>query len=54
MASELVPIGKVGRPHGLDGSFFVEGASDRDGAFAVGTVVQVGDDRYEIVVSKRG
>ena len=54
MGSELVSIGKVGRPHGLDGSFFVEGASDRDGAFAVGTVVHVGDDRYEIVASKRG
>ena len=54
MGSELVSIGKVGRPHGLDGSFFVEGASDRDGAFAVGTVVHVGDERYEIVASKRG
>jgi len=54
VGSELVSIGKVGRPHGLDGSFFVEGASGRDGAFAVGTVVHVGDDRYEIVASKRG
>ena len=54
MGSELVSIGKVGRPHGLDGSFFVDGASERDGAFAVGAVVHVGDDRYEIVASKRG
>ena len=54
VGSELVSIGKVGRPHGLDGSFFVEGASERDGAFAVGTVVRVGDDEYEIVASKRG
>jgi len=54
VGSELVSIGKVGRPHGLDGSFFVEGASERDGAFAVGTVVHVGDDRYEVVASKRG
>ena len=54
MGSELVSIGKVGRPHGLDGSFFVEGASARDGAFAVGTVVRVGDEQYEIVASKRG
>jgi 16S rRNA processing protein RimM len=53
VASELVPIGKVGKPHGLDGSFFVEGASQRDGAFAVGTVVHVGDGTAEIVVSKR-
>ena len=54
MASELVGIGRVGRPHGLDGSFFVEGASDRTGAFALGTAVFVGDERYEIVASKRG
>ena len=54
MGSELVPIGKVGRPHGLDGSFFVEGASDRAGAFKVGTSLQVGDDVYEIVSSKHG
>jgi 16S rRNA processing protein RimM len=54
VASELVPIGKVGRPHGLDGSFFVEGASDRADAFARGTTVHVGDETYEIVASKRG
>ena len=54
MGSELVSIGKVGRPHGLDGSFFVEGASGRDGAFAVGTAVHVGNERYKIVASKRG
>ena len=54
MASELVPIGKVGRPHGLDGSFFVEGASDRAGAFDRGTTVHVGDEAYEIVSSKHG
>jgi 16S rRNA processing protein RimM len=54
VASELVPIGKVGRPHGLDGSFFVEGASDRVDAFARGATVHVGDETYEIVASKRG
>ena len=54
MASELVPIGKVGRPHGLDGSFFVEGASDRTDAFARGTTVHVGGETYEIVASKHG
>jgi 16S rRNA processing protein RimM len=54
VGSELVSIGKVGRAHGLDGSFFVEGASERVGAFAVGAVVRVGDDSYEIVASKRG
>jgi 16S rRNA processing protein RimM len=54
VGSELVSIGRVGRPHGLDGSFFVEGSSERDGAFAVGTVVCVEGARYEIVASKRG
>jgi 16S rRNA processing protein RimM len=54
VASELVAIGKVGRPHGLDGSFFVEGASERAGAFSVGTVVHVDGGTAEIVASKRG
>lgn len=54
MASELVPIGKVGKPHGLDGSFFVEGPSERDDAFKVGTTVHVGDEIYEVVASKHG
>jgi 16S rRNA processing protein RimM len=54
VASELVPIGKVGRPHGLDGSFFVEGASDRADAFARGAIVHIGEETYEIVASKRG
>jgi 16S rRNA processing protein RimM len=54
VAFELVPIGKVGRPHGLDGSFFVEGASDRPDAFARGTTVHVGDETYEVVASKYG
>ena len=26
----LVPVGRVGRPHGLDGAFVVERASDDD------------------------
>jgi 16S rRNA processing protein RimM len=54
VASDLVSIGRVGRPHGLDGSFFVEGASERKDAFAVGTVLDVGGERAEIVASKRG
>jgi 16S rRNA processing protein RimM len=54
VGSDLVSIGRVGRPHGLDGSFFVEGPSDRDGAFAVGTVVHVDGEPAKIVGSKRG
>jgi 16S rRNA processing protein RimM len=54
VGSELVSIGRVGRPHGLDGSFFVEGPSDRDGAFTVGVVVHVDGEPARIVASKRG
>jgi 16S rRNA processing protein RimM len=52
--SDLVPIGRVGRPHGLDGSFFVEGPSERDDAFARGAVVYVDGVPLTIVSSKRG
>jgi 16S rRNA processing protein RimM len=49
-----VPIGRVGRPHGLDGSFFVEGPSEREDAFARGTTVYVDGEPVKIVASKRG
>ena len=52
-APELVPIGRVGRPHGLDGSFFVEGASERPDAFAAGATVYVDGERLAIVSSRR-
>jgi 16S rRNA processing protein RimM len=52
--SDLVPIGRVGRPHGLDGSFFVEGPSERDDAFARGAVLYVDGVPLTIVSSKRG
>ena len=54
MGSDFVPIGRVGRPHGLDGSFFVEGPSDRADAFATGATVCVDGAPAKIVVSKRG
>jgi 16S rRNA processing protein RimM len=53
-ADDLVPIGRVGRPHGLDGSFFVEGPSSRSDAFAVGATVHVDGEPLNIVASKRG
>jgi 16S rRNA processing protein RimM len=52
--SDLVAVGRVGRPHGLDGSFFVEGPSDRADAFAAGAVVYVEGEPLAIVSSKRG
>ena len=39
--TDLVPVGRVGRPHGLDGSFFVEGPSERAEAFARGETLYV-------------
>ena len=53
-STDLVAVGRVGRPHGLDGSFFVEKASDDPARFTVGAVVYVGGERAEVVASKRG
>jgi 16S rRNA processing protein RimM len=49
-----VVIGKVGRPHGLDGSFFVEQASDDARWFKTGARLWVGDDELEVVAARRG
>lgn len=54
MGSELVPVGRVGRPHGLDGSFFVEGPSEREETFARGATLFVESEPAKIVTSKRG
>ena len=54
MASDLVPIGRVGRAHGLDGSFFVEGPSERAEAFVAGATVYADGEPVQIVASKRG
>ena len=51
---DLVPVGRVGRPHGVDGSFFVEGPSDRPERFANGATLFVGGEPAKVVVSKRG
>ena len=51
--SELVPVGRVGRPHGLDGSFVVEDASEDPERFAEGAEVRVGGEPAVVVSSKR-
>jgi 16S rRNA processing protein RimM len=52
--SDLVPVGRVGRPHGIDGAFFVEGPSDRPGTFAVGAALWVGGKPAKVVLARRG
>jgi 16S rRNA processing protein RimM len=50
--SERVPVGRVGRPHGLDGSFVVEDASEDPRWFAVGARLLAGGEAAEVVASK--
>jgi len=52
--ADLVTLGRVGRPHGVRGAFFVDGPSDRDDAFAVGAVVLVGGEPAKVVSFARG
>jgi 16S rRNA processing protein RimM len=48
-----VTIGRVGRPHGLDGAFVVENASDDPERFARGAAVLLDGEEAEVVESKR-
>ena len=48
-----VRVGRVGRPHGLDGSFLVEEGSEAAERFAVGTMLHVGGKPARVVASKR-
>jgi len=54
VTEELVVVGRVGRPHGIDGSFFVEGGSDSAERFAHGATLLVDGVLAEITGSKRG
>jgi 16S rRNA processing protein RimM len=53
LPSSDVRIGRVGKPHGLDGSFVVEDASDDPARFAVDAVVRVDGEPARVVTSKR-
>jgi 16S rRNA processing protein RimM len=48
-----VRIGRVGRPHGLDGAFFVEQASEDERWWRVGTRFRAGADEVEVVGARR-
>jgi 16S rRNA processing protein RimM len=50
---ELVQIGRVGKPHGLDGSFAVEEASEAPERFGAGATVYVDGEAARVVESKR-
>ena len=50
---ELVAVGRVGRPHGVDGAFVVERASEDERRFAVGATVWAGGEPATVVLSRR-
>ena len=49
----LVAIGRVGRPHGLDGAFVVERASDDERRWRVGATLLVDGEPATVEVSRR-
>ena len=53
MADELVRVGRVGKPHGLDGSFFVEHGSEDEARFAVGATLHLDGEPAKVVSTKR-
>jgi 16S rRNA processing protein RimM len=54
VTDDLVVVGRVGKPHGVDGSFFVEGASEAPERFAQGATLLVDGEPAEVTVSKHG
>ena len=48
-----VPVGRVGRPHGLDGAFVVERPSDDDRRYGVGASLLVDGVPATVVLSRR-
>jgi 16S rRNA processing protein RimM len=51
--TDFVDVGRVGRPHGLDGSFVVEHPSDDPERFAPGAELLAGGEPAKVVASKR-
>jgi 16S rRNA processing protein RimM len=49
-----VAVGRVGKPQGLDGSFFVEGASEDPRWFEVGARLFAGGEELAVVAARRG
>jgi 16S rRNA processing protein RimM len=53
-SDDLVPVGRVGKPHGVDGGFFVEGASEREDVFAAGVTLYAGGEPVKVVALRHG
>ena len=49
----LVRVGRVGRPHGLDGAFVVEQASEDPSRYAIGAELLVDGEPAVVVVSRQ-
>ena len=54
MNDDRVLVGRVGKPHGLDGAFFVEDASDDPRWFARGARLLAAGAEVEVVAARRG
>ncbi len=50
---ELVAVGRVGRPHGVDGAFVVEQASEEPGRFDVGSELLVAGRPARVELSRQ-
>jgi 16S rRNA processing protein RimM len=53
LSEDLVQVGRVGRAHGLDGSFVVEHASENEALFAVGAPLIAGGEPATVAARKR-
>jgi 16S rRNA processing protein RimM len=51
--TEVVRIGRVGRPHGVDGAFVVEDASEDPARFEVGAELLLDGERARVTVSRQ-
>jgi 16S rRNA processing protein RimM len=52
-SKDLIDVGRVGRPHGLDGAFVVQRPSDDPQRFATGAKLWVAGAPAEVVLSRR-
>lgn len=50
---DAVVVGRAGRPHGLDGAFVLEQASEDPDRFRVGAVLFVDGEPARVIVSRR-